>query len=406
MSGHRILVVGLATVLICALTGPAGASDPRGGAAPSSAHPARAQVDERGAGTAAKVRKARQAKRQKCRKARRIGRNQAGTAAAKRAAAQCERAKKRLQRVKLAHQRSKQQPVQRSGFREYVSLGDSWSADVVLLDTHGLPDTTHVPVDCAQSKVNYPKLVARELAIPVHRDPTCGSATTRHFSGAQSLPLGGTNTPQFDRLSTTTDLVTIGIGGNDAGFAAAALDCINLLPTSLPPGTLPALPNLPLPLLPSQPPIGGCKGKFTSGGTDVLAQQIDASRPLLVAAIKEVRRRAPRARILMLDYIAGIPERACWPIVPITQEDMTYLHQTFARLNAMVRRAAREGGAEFVDTHTPTLGHDVCQLPTVRYVEGLGVVSVNGVAVAVPAHPNSAGAAAQARAVLHHIRTR
>lgn len=299
-----------------------------------------------------------------------------------------------------------QQHVQRTGFREYVSLGDSWSADVVLLDTRGLPDSTHVPVDCAQSKVNYPKLVARALAVPVHRDPTCGSATTAHFSGPQSLPLGGTNSPQFDRLSPATDLVTIGIGGNDAGFAAAAMDCINLLPTSLPPGTVPILPTLPLPLLPSQPPIGGCKGKFTAGGTDVLAQQIADSRPKLVAAVKEVRRRSPRARILMLDYIAGIPERACWPLVPITQEDMTYLHQTFAKLNAMVRQAATEGGAEFVDTHTPTVGHDVCQGPTVRYVEGLGVLSVNDVAVAVPAHPNSAGAAAQARAVLEHIATR
>jgi hypothetical protein len=66
----------------------------------------------------------------------------------------------------------------------------------------------------------------------------------------------------------------------------------------------------------------------------------------------------------------------------------------------MVHRAADEGGAEFVDTYTPSLGHHVCALPNVRYVEGLGGVSVNGPAVAVPAHPNSAGAASQFRSTL------
>jgi hypothetical protein len=72
------------------------------------------------------------------------------------------------------------------------------------------------------------------------------------------------------------------------------------------------------------------------------------------------------------------------------------------RLNAMVQRAAAAGGAEFVDSYTPTIGHDVCQLPNVRYAEVFGP-SVNGPAVGVPAHPNSAGAAAQFRAVLAQL---
>ena len=79
------------------------------------------------------------------------------------------------------------------GFQEYVSLGDSWSADVVLADGRGTPDTTHAPIDCAQSHTNYPKLVAAELGIPVHRDATCGSATTDDFYAPQDLPLGGQN---------------------------------------------------------------------------------------------------------------------------------------------------------------------------------------------------------------------
>jgi hypothetical protein len=290
-------------------------------------------------------------------------------------------------------------------FREYVSLGDSWSADVVLLDTHGLPSTRDVPIDCAQSHVNYPKLVAKELGVRAHRDATCGSATTYDFAHPQSLPLGGTNAPQFARLTSKTDLVTVGIGGNDAGIASAALGCLSLLPVQLlPTSSLPTLPELGLPLLPSSLPLGGCRERFTAGGVDQLAEQIKAAEPKLVRAFRQIHRTSPKARILALDYLAAVPPHACWPTLPATESDVTYLYDTFRKLNAMVKRAAATGGAEFVNTYRPTVGHDVCQAPTVRYAEVLGL-SVNDLAVGVPAHPNAAGARAQARAVLNYLRT-
>ncbi|WP_203336372.1 SGNH/GDSL hydrolase family protein [Nocardioides limicola] len=320
---------------------------------------------------------------------------------ARTAARRCARVKERLAAAKKAAA-----PVQRDGFLEYVSLGDSWSADVVLFDLNGPPATEHAPIDCAQSHVNYPKLVAAELGIPVHRDATCGSATTDDFTGPQALPLGGTNAPQFDRLSPTTDLVTIGIGGNDAGIASGAMKCIDATLGVYPADVLP-LPPLPfsIPMLGSDLPVGGCKDHFTAGGRDLLAEQIAAAKPKVVAAITRTRALAPNARILVLDYIAAIPEQGWCPLfAPVSEEDLRYLYESFGKLNAMVKAAAQEGGAEFVDTYTPTVGHDICQMPHVRYVEGLGIVSLNDVAVAVPAHPNSAGARAQADIVLEHIR--
>ncbi len=276
-----------------------------------------------------------------------------------------------------------------------------------LADLNGLPDTRHVPMDCAQSQSNYPKLLARALKVRAHRDATCGSATTDDFTTPQKLPLGGTNAPQFDRLTKTTDLVTVGIGGNDAGIAAAALDCLSVLPQALPlpPGSIPSLPSLGVPLLPSQLPLGGCKERFTAGGVDVLDQAIKASEPKLVRALRHIHKRSPRARILMVDYLAAVPTTGCYPLLPMTESDRAYLYTTFRKLNAMIRRAATKGGAEFVDTYTPSIGHDVCAPPNKRYVEVVGV-SVNGPGVGVPAHPNSAGAAAQFRAVLKQIRSR
>ncbi len=289
-------------------------------------------------------------------------------------------------------------------YDEYVALGDSWSADVVFLDRNGLPDGTHVPVDCAQSHVNYPKLVAAELGVEVLRDATCGSATTDHFTEPQSLPLGGSNPPQFDRLTPTTDLVTVGIGGNDAGFAGAALACISLLPVETIPMDLLPLPELPVPLISTSTlPVGGCKKYFTAGGVDRLAVAIEQSEIKLVRAFRAIRRISPDARVLAVNYLAAVPQRGCWPLVPVTNKDMAYLYETFQRLNAMVARAARRGGAELVDTYTPTIGHDMCKGPRVRYAEALGV-SLNDPAVGVPAHPNAAGARAQAQAVLAYLR--
>ncbi len=296
-------------------------------------------------------------------------------------------------------------PTKQPRFRQYVSLGDSWSADVVLADQDGPPDSTHVPVDCAQSHANYPKLVAAQLGIPVHRDATCGSATTDDFYSPQDLPAGGQNPPQLDRITRRTDLVTVGIGGNDAGIAGAGMDCLNALPfeNPLPGGTVPELPDNPVPLIGDEVPLGGCKEKYTGDGVDRLSQRIRQSESKLVRAFERIHRLAPRARILAIDYLALVPDHGCYPTVPATDEDMAYIHAKFLELNAMVRRAARKGGAEFVNTFTPTIGHDLCQLPHIRYGETYGP-SVNDPAVGVPAHPNRAGARAQAAVVLRYLR--
>jgi hypothetical protein len=52
----------------------------------------------------------------------------------------------------------------------------------------------------------------------------------------------------------------------------------------------------------------------------------------------------------------------------------------------MLARTATANGATFVDTYTPTTGHDACQSPDVKDVEGLIPTSL-----AYPFHPNRRG---------------
>ncbi|MFI6866034.1 SGNH/GDSL hydrolase family protein [Nocardia sp. NPDC050406] len=271
-------------------------------------------------------------------------------------------------------------------FSEYVALGDSWTAGVF---TRLPPATEHTPADCAQSALNYPHRVAKVLEVAVFRDASCGSATTVEMTAPQALPLGGVNPPQFDRLTATTDLVTLGIGGNDIGFTVAARDCVRPLPE----GTGSA--------------ENSCAAKLTAKGVDRLAKNIAATAPAIEEVIAQIRERSPRARILLVDYLNAFPAdaKSCWPLLPALDVDVAYLRAKFIQMNAMLATVATDTGVEFVDTYTPSTGHDVCQPEPLRYVEGISVSSVhNKPGVAFPMHPNARGAAVQAEAVLNTLR--
>jgi lysophospholipase L1-like esterase len=64
-------------------------------------------------------------------------------------------------------------------------------------------------------------------------------------------------------------------------------------------------------------------------------------------------------------------------------------------LNAMLEGEADDAGVTYVDTYTPTIGHDICQLPGTKWVEGLVPT-----APAAPVHPNAQGMKAIAATVL------
>src|SRR5580698_531385 len=115
-------------------------------------------------------------------------------------------------------------------YTNYVALGDSYTADVI---TTFPPTTQYVPLGCGQSSSDYPHQVAKLLHVAHFFDASCGGATMTNMTEPQNV-VTGTNPPQFSHLSAATDLVTIGIGGNDVGFVGDAESCLNLVPTPIP----------------------------------------------------------------------------------------------------------------------------------------------------------------------------
>lgn len=255
----------------------------------------------------------------------------------------------------------------------YVALGDSYTAGPLILNPKG------DPIDCGRSDHNYPTLVAKQIGAVEFRDVSCGSAQTEHMTEPQDgLPLGGTNPPQFGALSREVDLVTVGIGGNDMGFGGIVEDCVRLALQTLGQGS-------------------PCTDHYNAGGVDQIAERLETEvAPRVAEVIDGIQERSPDARLVVVGFPDPVPQHpGCFPVVPIAAGDLPYLHQVAANLDATERRVAAEGGTEYVELVSGSIGHDICQPPGTKWYEGIVPT-----APAFPAHPNALGMEFAAREVL------
>ena len=253
----------------------------------------------------------------------------------------------------------------------FVALGDSYAAGNLIPAS-----PVGSPAGCLRSTHNYSGDVQAVIRAGRYVDVACTDATTADMTRPQDT-MAGTNRPQFDALSSRDSVVTITIGGNDIGFKSILATCVALSVTS-----------------PSGQP---CQRHFTAGGTDRLAARVAAIAPKVTAVLQGIHRRAPRARVLLVGYPDILPNTGtgCYPDVPLAHGDVPYLRATEMALNRTLARAAAASHATFVDTYRATIGHDVCQRPGTRWVEGLIPASP-----AFPFHPNGRGQQAMARQVL------
>jgi lysophospholipase L1-like esterase len=251
----------------------------------------------------------------------------------------------------------------------YVALGDSFTAAPLA---GGLGK----PVGCLRSVKDYPSLVAAALGRSVSLvNASCYGASTGDLSHAQHTA-GQTNPAQLSALAGADRLVTVQIGGDDIGFGKIASTCGALSLTS---------------------PTGDpCQRHYTRGGSDQLARAVARTAPEVAAALAAIRARAPHARVLVVGYPDLLPVRGngCWPEVTIARGDLPYLRGVETGLNTVLAAAAHRAGDTFVDTYTPSIGHDACQHRGTKWVEGLIPTSA-----AVPMHPNALGEQAMAREI-------
>jgi lysophospholipase L1-like esterase len=238
----------------------------------------------------------------------------------------------------------------------YVALGDSFTAGPLIPNQHGSP------IGCLRSDHNYPSLLAARLNAATFVDVSCSGADSTDMTAAQGVLLG-TNPPQFNALNADTTLVSLGIGGNDIGYTGIFETCAELSFTN---------------------PFGSpCKSHFGSQ----LNQRITDTAPKIAAVLRGIHDRAPQARVLVVGYLRLMPSGiGCWPVVPISWGDVSYLDGVERSLNTMLADQASQHGATFVDAYQGGNGHDMCAASSAKWVEGLVPTEL-----AAPIHPNALG---------------
>ncbi|MET7694387.1 SGNH/GDSL hydrolase family protein [Streptomyces sp. NPDC005483] len=247
---------------------------------------------------------------------------------------------------------------------DYVALGDSYASAPLV--------PTQVDATCQRSDQNYPSLVARSRSARL-TDVSCAGATTEDMTVSQTEGVPA----QFDALNRGTDLVTVTVGGNDIGFSTVLGTCAHL--TSGNPAGAP------------------CQAHFAGSGADQITGAISATGPKVAQVLRGIHRRAPHARVVVVGYPDLFPEDGvgCTSSkVPLAAGDFAWLRDKEKELNAMLARQARRGGAEYVNTYTPTVGHDLCKPTGERWIETFAPETP-----AAPVHPNAMGESVMATAV-------
>lgn len=245
------------------------------------------------------------------------------------------------------------------GGERYVAMGDSVAAGPILLPQRpgGAP--------CYRSERNFATLTAGALGARQFTDATCSSATIDNITTPQ-----GSEPAQIDAVRRDTTLVTVGpIGANDAGIVSTVSGCIN-------------------------PVSPGCKERDGQAVHD----KIEATRPELASALAAIKKKAPRAAIVVVGYGLYIPPGGCPLVQPLTASDADYIQGLVDHMSSVLRDAARSAHVTFADLRaTPgSIDHTACAAPGQRWIEGLAPLSGDG---AIPFHPTAIGMQAVAPTV-------
>jgi hypothetical protein len=204
-------------------------------------------------------------------------------------------------------------PAAAAGSLAYAALGDSYSAGI----GSGAEDGTA----CRRSANAYPALLS--------------AASSRYaltdFAACSGATIPGVVQQQLGSIAPAR-LVTITVGGNDAGFGEIVVDCLR--------------------------PGSRCRGDFPDED-----RRIDSLAGPLHDLYLRIVATAPGATLDVLTYpqIFRAQGGTCAATWTFTPADVAWFRAEYARMNAAVRRAAAGvPRTRVVDVESAFAGHEVC----------------------------------------------
>jgi lysophospholipase L1-like esterase len=245
----------------------------------------------------------------------------------------------------------------------YVALGSSMAAGPGIR-----PSADGAPFRAGRSARNYPHLVAEKLGLDLV-DLTYSGATT---DNVLTEPRHGVP-PQADALDGSEDLVTVTIGGNDAGY----------VPLLMAAG-LPRVVRF-VPLL----------GGVVRDMLDPTAR--DRALVEVAESLKEVgrtlRQRSPRATVLFVDYLTLLPPVGAAP--PLSDVDVALGRRVADTLERLTGEAAADTGCGWVRAAEASRDHHAWSAEPWTTKFGLPLPGRPA-----PLHPNAEGMRAVAQLVV------
>ncbi len=220
----------------------------------------------------------------------------------------------------------------------YVGLGDSYSSGV------GTRDYSYDSSSCQRSPYAYAPLIGAAKGYSL-TFAACGGATTSDVKSSQ-----------VNSLSSTTNLVTITIGGNDAGFSSVMTNCAAYYFT--------------------------CQSAINTANS-FIANQLPG---LLDSTYDAIRSHAPNADVVVLGYprLFTSSGTLCNATV-LTSSHEQELNQTADSLDSVISSRAAAHGFTYVDPRNAFSSHEVCS--SSEWLNGLS----NPLSESY--HPNQAGQA-------------
>lgn len=260
----------------------------------------------------------------------------------------------------------------------YVAMGSSYASGSGIT-----PYDQSAPARCQRSTENYAHQLASRRNLTLV-DVTCGGATTAHILGAWGeLP------PQVDALTSETVLVTITIGGNDLGYIGG------LIAGSCGEGAASGAAAQPLCQMIA---AGRRSGATMPAATEAAWHKVEET---LATIVQEIRRRAPRARIVFVDYLTVLPDGALCAQTPLSSEAGAIGRSTALRLAHLTASVAKRNGAEVLTASQLSYAkHDACSASPWM----TGFIPPADARSFVPYHPNLAGMTAIAEALDRQLR--
>ncbi len=217
---------------------------------------------------------------------------------------------------------------------QYVALGDSYTAAPLV-------PKMSLAGGCVRSESNYPSLVAAARPGTELVDQSCSQADSSHLTQPQDTG-SSVVPPQLDAVNADTDVVTLGIGGNDFDLFGNLMGYCTALRDQDPKGS-------PCREAAQQPGVG-----------DVYLDVLPQIRDHVARAVREIRRRAPDAQVLVVGYPQIVPADGRCAALPFAEGDVEYARTVNRRLVTTVEAAARRADATYIDVWKATAGRDIC----------------------------------------------